>query len=68
MVEEPQLEIFKIGRMRIIFPPDLTEDELQFASMILYSYIQNVRYKNSKEWSVKERIEIKKSDIQAGVS
>lgn len=68
MDDPKEYEIFKIGRTRIFFPQDITEDELQFMSMIIFSYIQNTRYKNSKDWSIKERLEVKKNEPQVGVS
>lgn len=71
MAEVDQLEVFKIGRMRIVFPPDMTEDELQFASMVLFSYIQTTKYKNNSGhiWKIAERLEEKKKNKeQVGVS
>ena len=66
------LEIFKIGRMKVIFPSDVTEDELQFMAMMMYSYIHTARYKsvNPSLWSIKERLEEMKKDKKndAGVS
>lgn len=70
MAEVDQLEVFKIGRTRIVFPPDITEDELQFLSVIIFSYIQATRFKTSgnsiKPWRIADRLEEKKK--QAGVS
>lgn len=54
--EKDDFEVFKIGRMRVIFPPDLSDEELQLTSMILYSYIQTQKYKQTHE-NIWKRVE-----------
>lgn len=42
------VEIFKIGRLKVSFPPDIQLEEIEFMSIILFSYIQSVRTKDSR--------------------
>lgn len=48
----------------MIFPTDLTEDELQFMAMMMYSYIHTAKYRSANPtlWSIKERIEKLRED------
>lgn len=69
MVDTDDLEVFKIGRMRIVFPSDITEDEFQFMAMIMYSYIQTVKYKglHPNIWNRLEKVDRRKVS-DAGVT
>ena len=66
-----EFEIFKIGRMKVIFPSDIREDELQFMAMMMYSYIHTAKFKSINPlWPIRERLEKAKEKASdgAGVS
>lgn len=63
-------ESFRIGRIRVTFPPDITEAEFKFMTVILYSYIQGQKYKDShvEIFTTKEKVVEDKSNKAPGVS
>jgi len=64
-----KLEVFKIGRCRIMFPPDITEEEIKFLATVVYSYIQTVKFRgeNPEVWLEGKR-EKNKTKEQAGIN